>query len=185
MVQVLFDLGYRVDPRGGDREQQFSCDLHGDGRDSTASARVFPQQYFCWACGRSRDAISLLKEKRGLKFWDAVRYLEAQYGLPALPWEPGDGDRPPTLSQVLEEVLNPSETSEQALLRAESFLLGLTKERALDYHKMASLWEAYDRIVLFAASSSDAEGETVRGMAHKVLKASKEAIRKANCDTGA
>ena len=183
MVQVLFDLGYHVDPRGGTREQQFSCDFHGDGRDSTASARVFPSQYFCWACGRSRDAITLLREKKGLKFWDAIRALEAQYGLPPLPWEAGDDERRPTLSQVLEEVLHPSETAEQVLSRVDAFLMGICRERSLDPHKVASLWEAYDRVVLFASSGGDSE--TVRGLAHKVLTASKEAVRKANQPLGA
>lgn len=183
MVQVLYDLGYQVDPRGGDREQQFSCDLHGDGRDSTASARVFPHQYFCWACSRSRDAIGLLREKRGLKFWDAVRMLEAQYGLPPLPWEPGDDERTPTLSETLEEVLRPSETSEQALSRVDAFLFGLCRERSLDPHKMVSLWEAYDRVVFFSSGGGDAE--TVKGMAHKVLTASKDAVRKASQPLGA
>ena len=38
--QGLNDLGYRV--QHIDREQQFPCDLHGDGRDGKFSARVYP-----------------------------------------------------------------------------------------------------------------------------------------------
>lgn len=46
--KVLEGYGYRVQANT-DREQQFSCDLHGDGTDSKPSARVYPStnQWYC------------------------------------------------------------------------------------------------------------------------------------------
>lgn len=179
MVTVLADYGFQVDTRGGDREQQFSCSLHGDGNDSIPSGRVYPKsgQYYCWACGRSRDAVQVTREKEGIKFWEAVRKLEKRYGLPMLPWEPGEDESTPSLSQILDEVLHPSETPEQALHRVDTFLMGLCRERAIEPMKVAALWEAYDRVC--ALSKEGGEPEAVKGMAHKVLKASKEAVFKA------
>lgn len=49
IVKVLSDLGYHIHPDGGDREQQFPCDLHGDGSDSKPSARVYPSSN-SWYC---------------------------------------------------------------------------------------------------------------------------------------
>ena len=63
IVDVLYGYGYAVHPDGEDREQQFSCDLHGDGADTKPSARVYPDggSFHCFACGRSRDAITLVR----------------------------------------------------------------------------------------------------------------------------
>lgn len=46
--RVLADYGYNIDG-GYDGEQQFSCDLHGDGRDNKPSGRVYPSSG-SWYC---------------------------------------------------------------------------------------------------------------------------------------
>lgn len=56
IVRVLAAYGYRVREEGGDREQQFSCDLHGDGRDSKPSARVYPASD-SWYCISVHDRV--------------------------------------------------------------------------------------------------------------------------------
>ena len=51
LARVLEDYGYEVRAYDSDREQQFSCDLHGDGMDNTPSARVYPDNWFyCFGC---------------------------------------------------------------------------------------------------------------------------------------
>ena len=177
IIEVLADYGYEVDTRGGDREQQFSCDLHGDGRDSKPSARVYPDnnQFFCFACGRSRDVLALVMEKESLEFWPAVRKIEKRYRLPPLPWEPEDDEAPPTPAKALEKALNTSEKPEQALMRLERFLQGLTTERSLNQVAIAGLWEAYDRIAFLSSDGGD-DG-TVVSMCHKVLEAAKQALK--------
>lgn len=176
IVTVLVDYGYDVDARGEDREQQFSCDLHGDGQDNTPSARCYPGtgQFYCFACGRSRDALALVQEKENLTFWEAVRSLEKRYGLEPLPWEPGDDERPPSLNEVVEASLDRSETPDQALHRLERFLDGMTRDKTLSAQKCAGFWEAFDRVRLF--QSNEGPPGDVLAMAHKILAKAKAAL---------
>ena len=94
IIQVLYDLGYRVRLDGGDREQQFPCDLHGDGSDNKPSARVYPDSnsWYCFACSKPRDAITTLRDRMDLGFSEACKSLEKKYGLPSLPWSDEDED---------------------------------------------------------------------------------------------
>lgn len=176
IVRVLYDYGYQVDPRAEDHEQQFCCDLHGDGRDNKPSARVYPGggQFFCFACGRSRDVIGLVREKEGLDFWKAIKTLEGRYGLPPLPWDPDQDARPLTPIQQVEESLQPRESGEQVLQRLGKFLLGITRERALTAEKCAGLWEAHDRVTLH--KSSGGSEDSTKEMARKILTAAKKAV---------
>ena len=157
LAQVLFDYGYDVEPRVSDREQQFSCDLHGDGSDGKPSARYYPGggQFFCFACGRSRDAIELVREKEGVQFWEAIKVHENRYKLPALPWQPGDDDRPPTIKQQVEKALKASETPERALSRLERFLSSTTQDRSLPPERCAALWEGFDRVTIYWKEGGD------------------------------
>jgi len=177
IITVLADYGYEIDTRGEDREQQFSCDLHGDGNDTKPSARVYPgnNQFFCFACGRSRDVLALVMEKESLSFWDAVRLIEHRYGLPPLLWSDDDEESFPTPAKALEKALDTSETPDQALERLSRFLQSMTTERSLGPVKCAGLWEARDRIFVFHSDGGDAS--MVRDMAHKVLDAAKEVLR--------
>lgn len=175
VLRVLYDYGYQVDPRAEEYEQQFPCDLHGDGSDGKPSARVYPSggQFFCFACGRSRDVIALVREKEGIDFWKAVKVLESRYGLPPLPWE--NEEAPPTPRQEIEEALNPRETSTEVLLRLQRFLSGLTRERALSAQRCAAFWEAYDRVI--SAKGDGVPESSIIGMAHKVLTVAKKATQ--------
>ena len=49
IIQLLSDYGYHVHLGGDYQEQQFSCDLHGDGRDGKPSARAYPasNSFYC------------------------------------------------------------------------------------------------------------------------------------------
>lgn len=177
IIQLLADYGYEVDLRGGDREQQFACDLHGDGQDSKPSGRAYPDsgQFFCFACAKSRDAIALVLEKEGLTFWESIRFLEKKYNLEPLPWEEEAEDRKPTLRQELDRALERSETAEQALHRLETFLKNLCQDRSLDAQRCAGLWEAHDRVRFFLSEKGDSE--VALTMARKVLSAAKDALR--------
>lgn len=173
IVQVLVDYGYMVHPDGGDREQQFSCDLHGDGMDTKPSARVYPDSasFHCFACGRSRDAITLVREKEGIDFWPAVKALEGRYGLPSLPWtasleEPKDK----TLRKVSEALAGTQQTAEEVLRRVERLVDSLCRERACTPDQCAALWEAHDRVSLLlekeAAPEKTAKEAALRVLAH-------------------
>ncbi len=151
IVQVLAEYGYEIHPDGGDREQQFSCDLHGDGQDTKPSARVYPDSasFHCFACGRSRDAITLVREKEGVDFWPAVKMLEGRYGLPSLPWTaPADVPRDETLRKVSEALSGSHQTSLEVLKRVERLVDSLCRERECTPAQCAALWEAHDRVFL-------------------------------------
>lgn len=57
IVRVLVALGYEdIRADGGEREQQFRCDLHGSGQDNTPSARVYPDSND-WYCVSIADRV--------------------------------------------------------------------------------------------------------------------------------
>ena len=78
--------GYGYDVINADREQQFRCDLHGDGSDNAPSARAYPESnsWYCFACGKTRDSISTVMEIEGVEFNKACYLLESKYSLS--PW---------------------------------------------------------------------------------------------------
>lgn len=140
LIQVLADLGYRVRVEYGDREQQFQCDLHGDGRDGKPSARLYPdsQSFYCFACGRQRDAVQLVREKRGFSFPEALRYLESTYNItPVYDTEEGD---------THEEDHSVEDQWEAEKARCKALFLNLTRDRVWTVQKVAQLWEVFDQI---------------------------------------
>lgn len=46
------------------------CAFHGDRNPSASVSRY---GFTCWACGRTGDAIKLVREEEGLNYQDAVR----------------------------------------------------------------------------------------------------------------
>lgn len=157
ITQVLQDYGYTVHA-GYDGEQQFSCDLHGDGQDSKPSARVYPDSgsWYCFACDRTRDAIQTTREKEGLDFWGAVKALESRYGLGRMVYEEeAEQDRDPAQGFAA-EIKNATTTAatstaaattwENEQHRAFRFLDGLTLGKDLPLGSLLKLWEAYDKV---------------------------------------
>ena len=145
IVQVLIDLGYPV--HGVDREEQFPCDLHGDGRDGKPSARIYPESnsFYCWACAKVRDSIELVREKKGLGFIDALNWLEQQYGFPAIPWEPEEPEK--TVVDEVTACLDTSGTFEKDRLSLESFLDSITKDKMLPLADILVFWEGFDKLM--------------------------------------
>jgi|TARA_R110000824_G_scaffold308069_1_gene495615 hypothetical protein len=176
IVDVLCDYGYEVHPDGGDREQQFSCDLHGDGRDTKPSARAYPDSasFHCFACGRSRDAITLVREKEGVDFWAAVKALEAKYGLTPLPWSaPEEPRKDKAIHKVQEALARDTQTTEQLLQRVSRIIDSCCRERSIPAEQCAAFWEAHDKIQVLQRESKTPES-TTKGAANKVLQAVRE-----------
>ena len=157
ITDLLAELGYHVQPT--EREQQFGCDLHGT-RDGKPSARVYPatNSWYCFACGKSRDAIRTVMDKLDLDFKQAMVWLEKTYNLPTFVRH---ADTEPLL---LTDALTATFTSPQdgnadrvnvqikALLDAQRFDKVLTCQQTME------LWERLDRI----ADSSPAALESLR-----------------------
>ena len=174
IVDVLYDYGYRVHPDGEDREQQFACDLHGDGSDSKPSARVYPESasFHCFACGRSRDAITLVREKEGVEFWQAVKMLEAKYGLPPLPWSGPDEKSEPKMEARVTEALqrDHSQTVDQVFTRIDRLVDSCCRERAVTPDQCAAWWEARDKVFYLHKEGKITEG-SAKAAALKILTA--------------
>lgn len=137
---VMRDLGYPV-RGGGMREQQFPCDLHGDGNDGRYSARIYPESssWYCFACGKSRDAIETYRDKFGLDFGEACELLEKKYGLDIWKWTP---------SSVKEETL-PEDTGEEGYEKEKNRLSRLLSivQKEKPMKEVLAWWEGYDCII--------------------------------------
>lgn len=148
ITRVLSDYGYNVREAGGDREQQFSCDLHGGGRDLSPSARVYPgsSSVYCFGCGRPRDAIQYAREKEGIDFWGAIKVLEERYHLPPLPWEDEDEAlQIESLPDKVKATLQTDATFDEVQSRVKRKLERLTIEREMPMPRILTLWEAFDQ----------------------------------------
>ena len=136
--QGLNDLGYNVHPV--DREQQFPCDLHGDGQDGKFSARVYPDSnsWYCFACGKSRDLIETYRDKFGLSFGKACFTIEKKYGLQHIFSSPNN-------KETEEVQIDTSEQQFKTTLKRASAMLRTT-QRVLPMEESLAWWEVFDCI---------------------------------------
>jgi len=149
IAQILSDLGYPVRTDSEDREEQFPCDLHGDGQDNKPSARLYPEtsSWHCFACGMTRDGVDTVKAKEDVSFMEAISILETRYNLPAVSWEEGDYDSTPKPEQeILDSLKYPEKTLEDDLRIFRSVLTGETLDRTLSLRSTAAFWEGSDQI---------------------------------------
>lgn len=137
--QGLNDLGYRV--QHIDREQQFPCDLHGDGRDGKFSARVYPDSgsWYCFACGKSRDLIETYRDKFGLSFGKACYTIEKKYGLKHI-----FSNNEKTDTKDASTEMSPEQGFKILSKRMETLLNGMQKVKPMG--EVLAWWEAYDCI---------------------------------------
>ncbi len=152
LSKVLAHYGYLVNGDETDREQIFPCDLHGDGVDLGASAKLYTQSssnsFFCWGCGRVRDSIALVREKQNLSFSEAISWLEKQYELPNLPWEISTtAPKEKIVEKAVEAVFDTHETVHDVLKRVSKFLSGIVSEQSLPDQRCAAYWETHDKLV--------------------------------------
>lgn len=160
ITQFLSDLGYGVQPHGGDREQQFSCDLHGDGTDSKPSARVYPSSnsWYCFACSKKRDSITTLMERKGLKFHEACDVIEKNYGLPPMPYEKSES----AYSDLVFEERKP--TFESMKNRINTILNTQRIEKSITLSQYLSVWEVYSMILYKVDNEKMTEDNAIKGL---------------------
>lgn len=153
--RVLSHYGYEVLIEGGSREQQFRCDLHGDGMDGKPSARCYPgtNSWFCWACNQSRDSIQTVREKEGVSFYAAMDRLEKLFGLPPLAWE--EGDRDEGVDVMAGAFDAPVRSLGDEVGRVGKIILALYKERSLPLPQVLILTEEYDHLCALSEASPD------------------------------
>jgi len=181
IAQILFDYGYPVRTDGEDREEQFPCDLHGDGHDNKPSARLYPDtaSWFCFACGVVRDGVDTVKVKEGVSFMEAISILETRYNLPTVPWEEGDYDSTPKPEQEIQESLKfPDKTLEDDLRIFRSVLTAETIDRTLSVKSTAAFWEGSDQMEYLVQKELITEIKG-RAVIQKLLEKLHEEIKKA------
>jgi len=130
---------YNYDVVDSPREQQFRCNLHGDGSDNSPSARAYPDSnsWYCFACGKTRDAISTVMEIEGVGFSQACKALETKYDLPVWVYS-----RESTEDHFKDE---PAVDDLSILVsRTEKLLMFKTKDIELD--TSLRLWEAFNML---------------------------------------
>jgi len=176
ILSVLVDYGYQVHPEGGDREQQFSCDLHGDGHDSKPSARVYPRtsSFYCFACGKTYDAIGLVQLKEQVNFSEACRKLEMKYGLPV--WIHQIRDDIPEDEYTFGFVQSSCQDEAD---RTEKLLLNSTKEKDMAMQDVLALWEVFDKINWLVGEeqwTEDIGKKAFQKLRKRALEKSKEAL---------
>lgn len=139
MGEILQAYGYEVTKHGG--TQQFRCDLHGDGNDGSPSARYYgADSWYCFACGKVRDAVSTVMEKEGVEYKKACSMLEKKYGLPT--YEDESSNPPSEIDSPIDfrtGVFDPEE-------RIYKILLMRTKDRVGTPESLLKYWEAYDML---------------------------------------
>ena len=130
---------YNYDVHGNTREQQFRCDLHGDGNDNAPSARVYPETntWFCFACGKVRDSIATVMEKEGLDFGKACTALELKYGLEVWKYQPK--------KDIFEDTYEDPTRKEMLIHRVEGLLNEKTSRRE-DYEDTLRYWEVFNML---------------------------------------
>ena len=145
--QVLSDYGYAVHSDLGEREQQFSCDLHGDGSDNKPSARVYPDtaSWYCFACSKARDAIATAQEKEGLDFSNACAVLEKRYGLPV--WVHTTQGSEDSFQDEIDSIFEiKSNTYQEIYNRVDTLLMQQMREGSLPLKVLLNFWEALDKV---------------------------------------
>ncbi len=81
LVDILRDR-YKVVHRGGS-QYTVQCPFHKDGQESNPSMSVDDSKgiYQCFTCGAKGNTITYLKEKEGMDFKDAVKYLGNRFSV--------------------------------------------------------------------------------------------------------
>lgn len=125
MARVLLHYGVELRHPDPHQETSYACPLHGDGNDSSPSARLYPdtQSTYCFACQRARDAVGWVREKEGLPFWAAIRRLEDLFNLEPLPSHVAmlrDGAGVSDEGDSRKPAVNALETQLQSYLREEA-----------------------------------------------------------------
>lgn len=146
LLEVMLTLGYNLNPNGGDREQQYHCNLHGTGRDSKPSARFYAatNSTYCFACGKSRDALSLVQDHNSWNFAQAAHWLEQQFHLAPLSFEPEAPKE--TFETSLFKILQPVEDVHALQRRVRALLDSQVTDRTLELPEYLDWWAKLDKL---------------------------------------
>lgn len=73
MTRVIEEYGYKADSKGF-----ICCPFHSE---KTASMRIYEKDFHCFGCHEHGDTISFVQKLFSLPFTDALRKIDADFGL--------------------------------------------------------------------------------------------------------
>lgn len=132
--KVLSDLGYEVDPYD-ESNQQFSCDLHGS-EDHDPSAHLYYDQnaWHCFGCGKRRDAVQTVMDKKKKGFKEALEFIEEKYKIAA----------PKAPTELIIPLNGADKEFADVRKDVEGILLYLSTNRYFDMEQAVHFWNKYD-----------------------------------------
>lgn len=138
LLEILHKYGYSVNPQY-DQDQQFSCNLHGDGSDSKASARYYSESNstYCFGCGKIRSSVDYVSSLEGVSLSKACSMLEKAFGLDPIPFETEE-----TNTKEEEKKINVKKTQEdftEIKTKLLPLLQRIKEERAISEEKFLRL----------------------------------------------
>jgi hypothetical protein len=122
-----------------------------------------------------------VREKEGLDFWPAIKKIEADYGLPPLPWsgdeESGEVSRHKSVSDELRESKAEStkESADTKFKRLRSLVSNAYLERQVPPSVCADLWSLYDKAKHYQSQDSH-QTQVLLGMLDSALEATFESL---------
>ena len=125
-VIISADLG------SPDGAGNWSCPWHEDKTPSLGIVVKTPRCWHCFSCGRSGDAITWMRERRGLDFRAACEALGNGHDLPALQGSTSQRERP-RLRQATKPATSWSEAAERVCATAERTLWAEDAKPAREY----------------------------------------------------
>jgi hypothetical protein len=143
IYDLLIKYGYDVSKYK--REQQFSCDLHGDTSDDKPSARVYPDSnsWYCFACGKARDVIETVRDKESCDFNKACYIIEEWYGLEHYVYS---GEKREEKNHY-DSISHREDDTVDSLKKQIEGLLGVSRiEKTLSLKHIIKFWELYDMV---------------------------------------
>ena len=131
----------------------------------------------CFACSRSRDAISTVMDKMDLDFKSAMTWLEKTYNLPT--YTPQAVGETQTLEDSLAVTLAPQASgSPEAICRAVRALLDSQRyDKALSCSQTMTLWAEYDNVLALSETDQTEALTALLALRDKVTEQVRHAAR--------
>ena len=106
-----------------------------------------------------------------MEFWQAIKMLEAKYGLPPLPWSGSEkGEQDQTEAKVKQALQRDHQTIEQVFARIDRLIDSCCRERSVIPDQCAAWWEARDKVAYLYGKEQVPES-TAKAAAHRILDA--------------
>ncbi len=111
------------------------CPFH---QEKTPSFMVSPerQSWHCFGCGKKRDAVQTIIDKKKKTFTEAIEYLETKYNIQPL--------SPPT--ELIEKIEGTEKDFSDMRRDVEQTLLYLTTNRYVEKQEAVTFWAKFDKL---------------------------------------